>query len=88
MPKRGFSVPVDRWVDRSFRATLREAILDPGSPVGDYFARNVYAPWIEAFCRGRTVPGLSREGLYQRVMMVLALDLALRDLSAGRLAAA
>ena len=87
-PKRGFSVPVDRWVDRSFRLTLRENLLDSGSPVGDYFVRRVYTPWVEAFCRGRTVPGLSREGLYQRVMMLLALDLVLRDLTASRRAAA
>jgi asparagine synthase (glutamine-hydrolysing) len=88
LPKRGFSVPVDRWVDRSFRLILRENLLDSGSPVGEYFVRRVYTPWVEAFCRGRTVPGLSREGLYQRVMMLLALDLALRDLAEPRRAAA
>jgi asparagine synthase (glutamine-hydrolysing) len=87
-PKQGFSVPVDQWVDRSFRLILRESLLDSGSPVGEYFVRRVYTPWVEAFCRGRTVPGLSREGLYQRVMMVLALDLALRDLTESRQAAA
>ena len=87
-PKQGFSVPVDRWVDRSFRLTLRETLLDSGSPVGDYFLRGVYGRWVEAFCGGRTVPGLSREGLYQRVMMLLALDLALRDLAEPRRAAA
>jgi asparagine synthase (glutamine-hydrolysing) len=87
-PKRGFSVPVDRWVDDSFRRTLRDSLLDSGSPVGDYFVRRVYTPWVDAFCRGRTLPGLSREGLYQRVMMLLALDLALRDLTEVRRAAA
>ena len=87
-PKRGFSVPVDRWVDDSFRVTLRDSLLDSGSPVGDYFVRRVYTPWVDAFCRGRTLPGLSREGLYQRVMMLLALDLALRDLTEARRAAA
>ena len=87
-PKQGFSVPVDRWVDRSFHLTLRETLLDSGSPVGDYFVRGVYGPWVEAFCGGRTVPGLSREGLYQRVMMLWALDLALRYLAEPRRAAA
>jgi asparagine synthase (glutamine-hydrolysing) len=87
-PKQGFSVPVDRWVDRSFRLTLRESLLDSGSPVDDYFVRRVYTPWVEAFCQGRTLPGLSREGLYQRVMMLLALDLALRDLTEDRRVAA
>jgi asparagine synthetase B (glutamine-hydrolysing) len=87
-PKQGFSVPVDRWVDRSFRLILSESLLDPGSPVGEYFVRRVYTPWVEAFCRGRTVPGLSREGLYQRVMMLLALDLVLRDRTESRRRAA
>ena len=87
-PKRGFSVPVDRWVDGSFRMMLRESLLDAGSPVGEYFVPRVYTPWVEAFCRGGTVPGLSREGLYQRVMMLLALDLVLRDLTEKRRAAA
>jgi asparagine synthase (glutamine-hydrolysing) len=87
-PKRGFSVPVDRWVDSSFHGTLRESLLDAGSPVGDYFVRSVYAPWVEAFCGGDTLPGLSREGLYQRVMMLLALDVALRDLTGSRRRAA
>jgi asparagine synthase (glutamine-hydrolysing) len=87
-PKQGFSVPVDRWVDSSFRVSLRESLLGAGSPVGDYFVRRVYAPWVEAFCQGRTLPGLSREGLYQRVMMLLALDLALKDLAEDRRAAA
>jgi asparagine synthase (glutamine-hydrolysing) len=87
-PKRGFAVPVDQWVDRSFRLILRESLLDPGSPVGEYFVRSAYTPWVEAFCQGRTIQGLSREGLYQRVMMVLALDLALRDLTESHRAAA
>jgi asparagine synthase (glutamine-hydrolysing) len=87
-PKQGFAVPVDRWVDSSFRLILRENLLDSGSPVGDYFARRVYTPWVEAFCQGRTAPGLSREALYQRVIMILALHLVLRDLSENRRVAA
>jgi len=87
-PKQGFGVPVDRWVDRSFRLILRENLLDSGSPVGEYFARRVYTPWVEAFCQGRTVSGLTREALYQRVIMILALDLVLRDLSENRRVAA
>ena len=67
---------------------LRESLLDAGSPVGEYFVPRVYTPWVEAFCRGGTVPGLSREGLYQRVMMLLALDLVLRDLTEKHRAAA
>jgi asparagine synthase (glutamine-hydrolysing) len=76
--KHGFEVPVDRWVDGAFRDHLRERLFDSNSPVGDHFERRVYGPWVDAFCNGATLPEISREGLYQRVIMLLSLDLNLR----------
>jgi asparagine synthase (glutamine-hydrolysing) len=78
-PKQGFSVPVDRWVDAEFKDNVRDALLEDRSPLGAYLDRKVYAPWVEAFCAGRNEPGISRQGLYQRVIMLLALDLSLRE---------
>jgi asparagine synthase (glutamine-hydrolysing) len=78
-PKQGFTVPFDRWVDDSFKATAREALLDPGSPVADHFRPEVYRPWVEAFAQGAQVPEITRGGLYQRVMMLVGLDVALRS---------
>lgn len=78
LPKRGFAVPVDRWVGPDFRARLREELLASSSPVSDQLDRGMYEPWVRAFCDGGQVPGLTRDGLYQRVVMLLALDLALR----------
>lgn len=77
-PKQGFAVPVDRWVDRDFRSRLRERLTDPGSPVASWFRPEAYRPWIDAFEAGTTVDGVSRGGLYQRVMMLLSLDVSLR----------
>jgi asparagine synthase (glutamine-hydrolysing) len=76
-PKQGFSVPVDRWVGPDAKATIREQLLAPSSRVTEHFDRRVYAPWVEAFHEGRPVEGISRGGLYQRVMMLLSLHLAL-----------
>jgi asparagine synthase (glutamine-hydrolysing) len=77
-PKQGFTVPVDRWVDSTFKARLRERLTDPGSFLPQVLRRDVYVPWVDAFARDAQVPGISRAGLYQRALMLLSLDLALR----------
>jgi asparagine synthase (glutamine-hydrolysing) len=78
-PKQGFGVPVDRWVDDRFTENLQGVLLDASSPVADYLDRRVYVPWVNAFCDGQRAVAISREGLYQRIVMLLALDLSLRD---------
>ncbi len=50
-----------------------------GCPVAEHLNRDVYAPWVDAFSAGRELGDLSRAGLYQRVIMLLALDVSLRD---------
>ncbi|HEY3185715.1 MAG TPA: asparagine synthase (glutamine-hydrolyzing) [Gaiellaceae bacterium] len=82
--KQGFEVPVDRWVDPTFTTRVRETLLDRSSPVGDHLDRRAYEPWVAAFGNGGIAAGVSRDGLYQRVMMLLSLDLALRDLRQRR----
>jgi asparagine synthase (glutamine-hydrolysing) len=79
--KQGFGVPVDRWVDQEFRDNLRTALLDPSSSLPQYLNRELYEPWVQGFCSNDGVPGLGRDGLYQRIMMLLALDLTLRQQS-------
>ncbi len=76
-PKAGFSVPVDRWVDTKLLQQLKEALLSPSSRLPDFFSPSVYQPWVEAFTSRRGLPGMSRQGLYQRVMMLLAVHLFL-----------
>lgn len=76
-PKHGFGVPVDRWVGPSFKARLRETLLDSRTQLDEYFRPETYRQWIESFCAGTHHPGLSRSDTYQRVMMLLATHLAL-----------
>lgn len=76
-PKWGFGIPVDKWVDSGFKLRLREALLGPTSHLPNFFRREVYHPMVEAFCHGRPYHGVSRQGLYQRVIMLLAVELTM-----------
>ena len=74
--KLGFRFPIDRWVDDSFRKRLQEALIGKTSPLPDFFHPETYRPWVEAFCAGQQHPELSRWGLYQRIIMLLAIQQA------------
>jgi asparagine synthase (glutamine-hydrolysing) len=76
-PKLGFGVPVDSWVDRNFKTTLKDTLLGPRSRLADYLNPAAYRPVVEAFCDQHPYLGLSRQGLYQRAIMLLSLQLAL-----------
>ena len=77
-PKRGFCIPVDSWVDVDFNVRLKEKLLGPSSRLSEFFFRpEVYRPIIDAFCEGRSYPGVSRPGIYRRAIMFLSVQLAL-----------
>lgn len=75
-PKWGFAIPIDTWVDEAFKARLRHTLLESDSRLPEFFRLEAYRPIIETFCNGGVHPGISRQGLYQRVIMLLALHLA------------
>jgi hypothetical protein len=77
--KQGFSIPVDGWVDAAFKSRLRETLLESSSPLRDVFRPEAYRPFIESFCNGQPLDGVSRQGVYQRVIMLLALHLGLSE---------
>jgi len=60
---------------------LRDALLGPSSRLPEFFRPEAYRPMIEAFCEGRACPGISRQGLYQRAIMLLSVQVALCDAS-------
>ena len=76
-PKQGFRIPIDRWVTPAFKARLRETLLGRSTRLPDFFHIDSYRPIVEAFCDQRAAPGISRQGLYQRAMMLLSVHLAL-----------
>jgi asparagine synthase (glutamine-hydrolysing) len=76
-PKWGFGVPVDTWVDDDFKIKMREALAGPSSHLSEFFEPSVYLPFVDAFCNGSTHPGISRQGIHQRIMMLLSVELAM-----------
>lgn len=80
-PKRGFAIPVDTWADREFKTRLKETLLGTGSGLPEFFRSDVYRPMVEAFCDGTPYPSVSRQGLYQRAIMLLSVHLGLSNKS-------
>ena len=78
-PKHGFGIPVDTWVNSDFKTQLRDVLLGPSSRLPGFLRPEAYRPMVEAFWEGRSYAGTSRQGLYQRTIMLLALHLALSD---------
>jgi asparagine synthase (glutamine-hydrolysing) len=83
-PKAGFAVPVDSWVTPSFRDRYRDCILSPTARVKEYFNTEAYRPIVEAFCNRTAHPEISRAGIYQRAIMLLAVELHLQRAAAPR----
>lgn len=76
-PKRGFGVPIDTLVDADFKERVRDSLLGANSRLPDFFRPEAYRAAVDAFCNGQRPAGMSREGLYQTVIMLLSLQLAL-----------
>ncbi len=75
-PKQGFMIPVDTWVDTSFKQSLRETLLGTRSGLRDLFNMELCRKMIEAFCSNQPCSGISREGLYQRMILLLSVHVA------------
>jgi asparagine synthase (glutamine-hydrolysing) len=79
-PKRGFVIPVDSWVDAHFKRRLRDSLLGPSSRLPEFFNPAAYKPIVEAFCEDHSFPGISKEGLYSRIIMFLSIQLTTEQL--------
>jgi asparagine synthase (glutamine-hydrolysing) len=76
-PKRGFAVPVDRWVNAEFKHRIEQSLLGSSSQLPEFFKPESYRPLVEAFSNGRPYQALPREALFRRVVMLLSLNLTL-----------
>jgi hypothetical protein len=60
--------------------------LSSASRLDEFVRPDAYRPIVDAFCTGRTYDGLTRQGIYQRAIMLLALHVNLeRTVSMSRL---
>ena len=70
-PKRGFSIPLDRWMGPVMRGHLRTLLLDPGAPLGQLLdPAAVRVVWND-FEHGRA--GVSRYQRGQRLFFLASL---------------
>jgi asparagine synthase (glutamine-hydrolysing) len=77
-PKWGFCIPFDSWVTDDFKTRVKETLTDPSCKLREVFYSKEYEPMINAFCKGQMLPEISRGGLYQRIVVLLSVELALR----------
>jgi asparagine synthase (glutamine-hydrolysing) len=80
--KQGFRIPVDRIVTNQFHDMLADLLLAPSARVRAFLNLHLIKEWCQHFKQARSgnyTGSISREGLYQRVLMVLALELWLRE---------
>jgi len=80
-PKQGFSIPLDILVTDRFHSMLQDYLLSPASRIRLLINTKLTERWLEMFKTSKHRPRagtISREGLYQRIFILLALELWLR----------
>jgi hypothetical protein len=87
-PKWGFGIPVDTWVDDEFKTRFRATVLGSSSGLDEFFRPEAYRPIVQAFCDGQPCQGISRQGVYQRAIMLLSLHLNLERMASSNASAA
>ena len=76
-PKRGFAVPLERWIDTGFNERLRELLLGPSSQLPAFFRPEAYTKIIRALGETPIATDEPQQTLYGRAIMLLAAQLAL-----------
>ncbi len=80
-PKKGFRIPLDRLATPDFHTMLGDLLLSRDARVSPFIAHDLRAQWLTQFKAagdGNNSGAISREGLYQRIFILLALELWLR----------
>jgi len=83
-PKWGFSVPPHEWLTGQARADIVATLRAADASVADHLDPRVYRPWVDAFAAVRDIDGVHELELFDRVILLLALEVHLRDLAARR----
>ncbi len=79
--KQGFRIPLDRLAPDQFHEMIADLLLMPSARIRSFLNLPLIEQWCQNFRQTRSGDyggSISREGLYQRVLMVLALELWLR----------
>ncbi len=81
-PKHGFTIPLDVMVRADFHDALADLLDAPDSRTAAFVNRRLVSKWLQQFraaMHGEAGGAISREGLYLRVLMLVALELWMRD---------
>lgn len=81
-PKQGFSIPLDVMVPGSLHTAIEDLLCGPDARTRPFVNGDLVRRWLASFAAARTGQHggtMSREGLYQRVFMLLSLELWMRD---------
>jgi asparagine synthase (glutamine-hydrolysing) len=83
-PKHGFSIPLDVMVPPSLHQVAEELLCGDDARTAGVVNRRLVRRWLRAFAAAGTgtIPhggAISREGLHRRVIMLLSLELWMRD---------
>jgi asparagine synthase (glutamine-hydrolysing) len=80
--KMGFRIPLDRMVTPQFHKLLADLLLAKSTRVAAFLDQTVIEVWLRQFQQAQTANHgghISREGLYQRIIILLALELWMRE---------
>ena len=80
--KQGFSIPLDRMVGPAFHDMLSDVLRTESARIRMFLDGDIVDRWLDLFRaagRGERAGPISRGGLYQRVMILLALEVWLRE---------
>jgi asparagine synthase (glutamine-hydrolysing) len=81
-PKHGFTIPLDMMVRPAFHRALADLLSSSDARTGAFLDSRLIQGWLQQFRLASNGFGggrISREGLYLRIFMLLALELWLRD---------
>jgi asparagine synthase (glutamine-hydrolysing) len=80
-PKHGFTIPLDTLLTDSFSEMLQDLLLSPNSRTRPLLNVALLRRWLDMFRRARSGQRdgtISREGLYQCIFVILALEVWMR----------
>ncbi len=81
LPKHGFMIPLDKILTSDFDVMLHDVLLSSGARIRGWLKQGCIAEWLRLFKlsrEGRQGGGISREGIYNRLFIVLGLELWLQ----------
>ena len=81
-PKHGFSIPLDVLAPPAFHEALEDLLCWPDARTRPFVNGPLVRRWLAAFRNATAQPrggAISREGLYERIIMLLSLELWMRD---------